>query len=351
MQDVYEAPPCDTHGRFFDESGNEADRPNKLANSSSRLDESAVFSVLQFGGIVPPLSPWQGVQRFLPGYRYRGTELVGPINLDDRADVATLDPEQQSDEIQRLLDQILRKLIGNRQDPVLLFSGGIDSGLIASRLAALGYRDSLLLNYSFGEKDPESLHAEAMAKRLGLRYERISHERNLCDCLIEPGRIYPQPFGDHSSVPTWDLVHAAMDRLAGERRLILDGTGADGGFGLTKRIEMWSRVVRVPALLRHAASALYGPLLWHRSSKIEHLFRAFRRSIELPLLSAVMAQNPLAGILYHDLPGRPVDSLFSDWIRGWAGDSLAQLVVGADLALTCSNIFAQKDQPILESAG
>jgi len=98
MQDTYEVPYCDTHGRFFDESGNTAHRPNMLANTTSRPDETAVFSVLQFGAIIPPLSPWQGVQRFLPGYQYHGIELVGPVKLERPTHVATLDPEQLVEE-------------------------------------------------------------------------------------------------------------------------------------------------------------------------------------------------------------------------------------------------------------
>lgn len=350
MQESYEVLHCDTHGRFFDKSGNTAHKPNMLANATSRPDETAVFSVLQFGAIIPPLSCWQGVHRFLPGYQYRGTELVGPIKLEYPTHVADLDPEQQCDEIQKLLDRILRKLIGIRQNPVLLFSGGVDSGLIASRLASLGYRDSLLLNYSFGEEDRESRLAEAMARHLGLRFERILPRRNSCDCLIEPGCVYPQPFGDHSTVPTWDLAHSAVIRLAGEHRLILDGTGADGAFGMTNRINSMVRVKRVPPLLSQAASFFYSSIFWHRYGRLEHLFRVLRRS-NMSLLSAVLAPNPLAGTLYRDVSRRPVNRLLSDWVGGWGGDLQKQRIVAADMALTCSNTYAQKGQPILELAG
>ena len=107
MEDLYEVPPCDTHGYFFDSLGRTAHKPNTLADSKSQPDESAVFSVLQFGAIIPPLSPWRGIRRFMPGYQYRGTELVGPLKLECPPHVANLDFEQQSDEIERLLDRDL----------------------------------------------------------------------------------------------------------------------------------------------------------------------------------------------------------------------------------------------------
>jgi asparagine synthetase B (glutamine-hydrolysing) len=351
MEDLYEVPPCDTRGRYFDESGVTAQRPNELAKPTSEPDESAVFSVLQFGAVIPPLSPWRGVRRLLPGYRYRGTELIAPVELRYPRSVADLDPERQADEVEGLLDGILKRIIGDRRDPVLLFSGGVDSGLIASRLAALGYRDSLLINYSFGGEDLETRLAEAMAKHLGLRYVRIPPERDLCDCLIEPGRVYSQPFGDRSTIPTWDLAHAAADRLYGGPRLVIDGTGADGAFGMTGKIAMWGRVLRVPALFRRAASLFYRPALWHRRGGLEYLSRILKRSVDMPPLSAALAQNPLAGTLYLDAFRGSIDILLSDWIGGWSGDSLPHRIVAGDLALTCSSMFAQKGKPILERAG
>ena len=347
----HEILPCDTRGRFIDDSGRIASIPNHLADSNSKINDEAVFSVLQFGAIIPPLSPWEGVRRFMPGYKYDGDKPVCPIELRQQTDISTFGSEKQADEVERLLDSILQKQIGEQEDPVLLFSGGVDSGIIASRLAALGYRDSLLINYSFGDDDPESKLAEAMANQLGLKYERVSANSQTCRCLIEPGRIYPQPFGDHSSAPTSDFAHAVVSRLPDQGRLILDGTGADGAFGLTNKIRLWKRVNRVPAIARKAASFTYGDMLWHRKGRIEYLARILRRSIEMPLLSAILAQNPLAGIFYSNRSRSSVDRHLEKWIGGWAGESPLRRIVAADLALTCANTFAQKSQPILETAG
>ena len=351
LREWYEVPLCDTHGRFFDIAGRMASTVTSLADVNAKVDESAVFSVLQFGAIIPPLSPWQGIRRFLPGYRYFGTELDSPVELSLPTHIPTLDPERQSDEIERVLDTVLKHLVGDQQNPVLLFSGGVDSGIIASRLAALEYRDCLLLNYSFRETDPESELAEAMAKTLGLQFERVSAKRDLCDCLIKPGRVYPQPFGDHSTVSTSDLAHTVVDRLSGQQRLILDGTGADGAFGMINKINIWNRVVRIPTIIKKIASLVYDAILWRRTGTIEYISRIFRRSIDMPLLSAVLAQNPLAGTFYRNLARSSVDQLLAEWVGSWGSELLSKRIVAADLALIGANIFAQKSQPILESAG
>ncbi len=216
--DEYEIPPCDTRGRYIDDTGRMASTPNGLADANSRIDDEAVFSVLQFGAIIPPLSPWRHVHRFIPGFRYCGTKIECPVELPQKGHISSLNAEQQADEVERRLDTILKTYIGDQEDPVLLFSGGVDSGIIASRLAALGYRDSLLLNFSFGDNDPESKLAEAMANHLGLKFERVLGKRLPCNVLNNPGKIYPMPFGDHSTVPTSDLAYSVVEYLVFERK-------------------------------------------------------------------------------------------------------------------------------------
>ena len=351
MQHLREFAPCDTHGLFFDDLNRVADTPTALAGLNAQVDQEALFSLLQFGAIVPPLSPWQGVKRFLPGYKYAGTKLIAPIELCRSHQVRNLDPEQQADEIERLLDAVLLKLIGDREDPVVLFSGGVDSGIIACRLVALGYGNSLLLHYSFGEDDEETKLAEAMSQELGLKFECVSANRHLCDCLTEPGRIYSQPFGDNSTVPTSDLAYGVINRLAGQKRLILDGTGADGAFGMVNSIAKWYRFHRIPAIIKKSASFLYSSILWQKNRRIEYYSRKLRAAIDMPLLSAALAHNPLAGVFYNKLARKSVDGYLVDWIGGWAGELQSERMVAGDLALTCANIYAQKAQPILESAG
>jgi hypothetical protein len=212
----------------------------------------------------------------------------------------------------------------------------VDSGFLASRLAVLGYRDSLLVNYSFGDDDPESKLAESMAIELGLKFQRVEASRPGLRCLVDPGRVYPQPFGDHSAAPASDLAHAIVDRLGNEERLILDGAGAEGTFGMVPRIGVLERARRHPTVARKAASFAHRRMLWHRKGRLEELAGTMRRSIEMPPLSAVLARSPVAGTFCREI---------------WAGESPTRCIVAAILALRHANVFAQKHRSILESAG
>ena len=346
----FEIPLANVHGIYYDESGQISSRPNRLVNPGATIDEAAVFSVLLFGGIVPPLSPWKEVHRLMPGYKYHGAEAICPVELNRERLLLNLDSEQQADLVVKTLDLILKKEIEGYGDPVLLFSGGVDSGLIASRLVASGYNNSLLINYSFGGEDPESELAESMARKLGLRYERVEADHQTLDCHLEPGRIYPQPFGDFSVIPTVDLAHAVVERLGEGRRVILDGTGGDS-FGLSNKAKLWEQVYRVPKLIRRAVSDLYGNMLWYREGKLEYVTRILSRSSNMPIFAAAWAQNPLEGVFFNDQSGNSVYGMLQKWIDEWTENSTSQRIVATDIALIGANKAAQKAQPVFDSAG
>src|SRR5688572_20257197 len=44
--------------------------PALLRGATSGLDERALYSLLQFGAVVPPLSLWRDVRRFTPGHQF-----------------------------------------------------------------------------------------------------------------------------------------------------------------------------------------------------------------------------------------------------------------------------------------
>jgi asparagine synthetase B (glutamine-hydrolysing) len=325
----------------------------KLTDYNNRtLNEKAIYSLLQFGAIIPPLAAWNEIARLLPGFLYDGANLISPVKLTELSNIRDFTTQQKASLIETTLDGILKNKLGACSNPVLLFSGGVDSGILASRLAQLGYHDSQLINFSFGVDDRESQLAEAMAKTLNLKFRRVQVDKLTCACLEKPGRVYPQPFSDHSVVPSQALAKAVIEELGGTHRVILDGTGADGAFGLLAKITQWSRVSKTPQPIKMLAGQAYEKLqLWKRDGKLEYSGRILKRLHQMPVVSAFIAQNPLGGVFYHDDHRVDVDHLLCKWISGWAGTSLMRQVVAADMAFTGTNIFAQKMFPLFQLAG
>jgi asparagine synthetase B (glutamine-hydrolysing) len=181
----------------------------------------------------------------------------------------------------------------------LFFSGGVDSALLAARLAQAGRNDIRLVNYAFGAEDEESRLALRIADCLGLECHRILHDvRQIPQVFESLGKSYTYPYGDISVVPTKLLVENAI-RQGQISGTVIEGTGADGGFGVGANYPRWRKLYAVPAPVRWVAAESYRALkLWRAHNRQEHLCRIARKSVTMPMRHAAMAENALEGIAY-----------------------------------------------------
>ncbi len=266
------------------------------------LDERAVYALFQYGAIPPALTIYKNVRRIPNGHVFRlGPNSDEPIyipffQLSDfpKRNGAPSKPETR---IQKALDQLL---IDTPESSVLYFSGGVDSGLLASRLAHLGRTDIRLINYAFDPDNDESRLALRMASHFGLECHQVKHDlRNVSNMLQRIGKDYSFPFGDFSTVPTNILVHESLE-WARQSFVVIEGTGADGAFGVGMKYPNWQKVYAIPTLLRQQADAAYSLLkLWKRDSTLEHIGRVARKSMHMPMGQAMVAENALEGIAYN----------------------------------------------------
>jgi asparagine synthase (glutamine-hydrolysing) len=333
-----------------------------FAGVDDGLDERAVCSLLQFGAVLPPYGLWSDVRRALPGWRIRiggkppaVTETAGCDSLGPQ--IASLRDLSLSQQVSTVVEAIDRQLLAlsTKRRLLILFSGGVDSGLLAARAAALGLKDTRLVNYSFGMDDEESAMAERMARHLGLRFERIednSAETDVGYLLEHAGALYTTPFFDHSVIPTCALARAVIDRYGGEY-LVLDGSGADSDFGVFVEYDSWRRVCSLPSPLLHMGAAIYRQTnAWGHCSFVEHGARIMRRAAQFDFPFAAIAQNPLHGIAYHfdEQTREDVVTSVRRWLAplGW-DDPLFQRPL-AELAIACACIETQKDSPIFANS-
>lgn len=340
-----EVPHADLDGFYYSNRNGEvkvADDPRKLYEPGMSLDTTALFSVLQFGAIVPPLTPWKDVSRLMPGYRYsirpgNAPQAIGALSLKTEFTIST-NLDDRANQVTTVLDQVLK--LDKR--PIVLFSGGVDSGLIAARLAEIGKQDSLLLNFEFDDSDQESAHAQAMAEILGLPFQKVKGEN--CDklaCLVSPGRFFPLPFGDISVTSSAFFANAIISDFAGDQIVLVDGIGADGAFGLSAKIKLWKQLYKIPSTSSVFLSYLY-KRVWLNETKSEYYVRVLRRRHSMPLLSAFLAQNALGDILYCSDELEKVIVLLDEWFSGWPLSSKTERIVAADVSFIGANIFSQK---------
>lgn len=207
-----------------------------LVDRPPDLNPEALADYLRLGFVPHPETIYTGVSALPPG----GT-LVAGAGVAPTVTPYWRPPEPSpyrgtQREALTELDARLREAVALRlrsDVPVGMFlSGGIDSGLVAAHAAAAGARD--LLCFVVEVDDPrfnEAAAARATAARLGLPVETIQLRLAPVDAVERISRLYGQPFGDASAVPTYHVAKAA----SGLRKVILNGDGGDEVFAGYRR--------------------------------------------------------------------------------------------------------------------
>lgn len=274
-------------------------------HAETELDEHAVYALFQYGMIPPPLTMYENVYRIPGGHLFRlqsrlhepiCTPFLQPAKPAHQNGTSS-NPEMR---VQETLDKILARVPTSTG---IFFSGGVDSALLAARMVQIGRTDVSLINYSFGNKDQESRLALQIASHLGLKCHQVIHDmQKVSDSLDRMGKDYSFPFGDYATIPANVMVHESLTMLK-QSLTVIEGTGADGAFGLAATYPKWRRVYAIPRPLRRQASTAYRQLnLWRYNSKIERLARFVSKSAHMPLGHATVAQNALDGTTYATPP-------------------------------------------------
>ena len=239
--------------------------PTVFAESMARLPTSsnrncpslaALQSLLIFGSVLPPLTPWASSLNEL-GSKYAEATIASWKAVERTRQISDLPPGAFESTALMELDETLVEVAECAKRPLVLFSGGVDSALLASRLVALGRTDTLLVHYSFGERDPETAAAKAVAQDIGLALNIVSQSKAGLHVLENPGQLYPVPFGDISTAPTNELCRALPRFASPSEAVVIDGTGADGAFGLGAKVLALERLLRLPSIFRKGLSKAY----------------------------------------------------------------------------------------------
>lgn len=329
-----------------------------LRRPGDELDETAIYTYLQFGAVVPPLSPWKSIRRFVPGTTTIISDNSPPLirkppfqNPSPNA-LSLPNIEQQISTVVSALDRSLLEHCAGR--PVtILFSGGVDSGLLAARAAVLGLKNVTLVNYCFGPNDRESMLAEQMAQHLGLKFVRIVEDTSgsdVADVLRHAGVYYRTLFGDHSVAPTCAMIRAIIPQCEAGG-VVLEGTGADSGFGEFGRAMQWQRVYSLPAWGRKLGAMAYRTTrAWGRESRLEYYLRILRRADQLRHPFAAVAENALLGIAYHPSKEdiKTIEEHLARWLPHLSPPDPRLQLAAFDLSLGCASITAQKSRSLFD---
>lgn len=220
-----------------------------------------------------------------------------------------------------LLDEAIElRLVADR--PLGLFlSGGIDSGVIACRLAATGHRELHSFSAAFPGSDfDESTEAAATAEALGLPNERIVVPTSIRDDFTTIVAALDEPFADPSSFPTWYLARATEKRV----KVVLGGDGGDELFAgydtfAAHRVARWyGRLVPRAAERALVAPAVAALPVTTGNMSFDFRARQFLRGARLPTalrtwgwMSAFLPAE-MDAVLTPDAGRESLESLFDE---------------------------------------
>ena len=309
----------------------------RLYSQGDTIDTVGITSLLLLGCLVPPLTPFREIHFLLPGFRHtidlKTQELRSDLSCTWSSQInddVICDINTQADIVTYVLDETLENLCPTK-NPIVLFSGGVDSSLLAARLSLMGWTQTSFIHHSLGEEDPDTIVARRIADELGIALDVVPWDIDHgFESITKAASLYSLPFCDHFCVQTHSLSRALISKYGGNR-VVFDGAGADGCFGHFGNAYQLRILYSIPMPIRRILGAPYGLLkLWRTPSAFEYYCRLMRRSIATTDLLLSTSQNPLIGIGFYADPMdiRAIESYCHNWIS-----SIAQSNTNSELEL------------------
>ena len=137
----------------------------------------------------------------------------------------SLDEEHALAEVDALLERVVADHLQADVPVGLFLSGGVDSSLIAARVAKLAKEPTSSFSIRFPDRaDDETEIARDTSHRLGLRWTvRDFGADDLLACLPRMADVFGEPFGDQAALPMLGLCEMTAKHV----KVVLSGDGGD----------------------------------------------------------------------------------------------------------------------------
>lgn len=242
----------------------------------TEIDRRGLAGYLRFGYLPAPGTIYRGVLKLEPGTYIEIDLDRGRLqkrrywNLEP-----TTRPRSESDaleELDSLLDEIIRLYLRSDVPFGVFLSGGVDSSLVAALMARV--LDSPVRSFSIGfseEAHTELPFAAEAARVVGARH----HEQTISafmalDVLSRLVRRFGEPFADSSMLPAYYVSKFA----AGEVKMVLSGDGGDelfAGYQSYPLVHQHARMQRGPS---SRFTGILEAIGWNRSREREKSWQA-----------------------------------------------------------------------------
>lgn len=214
------------------------------------MDRNALAGYLRFGYVPTPATIWRGVRKLEPGCFLEVDLATGGINQHRYWQLSPQVRERSEadalEELNALLDEIVRLYVRSDVPFGAFLSGGVDSGLVSALMSRA--LDSPVRSFTIGfaeDSHSELPFAEQAAGLIGAKQTSAILSPELSISLLEriSGR-FAEPFADSSAIPTWLVSSLA----AKEVKMVLSGDGGDELFaGYNSYADVYGAVTARPS--------------------------------------------------------------------------------------------------------
>lgn len=245
------------------------------------IDRNALALYMRYACVPSPLSIYQNVFKLPPACRLEVTErhvfeqrLPPPEPYWRLAERTAGRPTPGEQDALDRLDRLLRDAVAGQMVadvPLGAFlSGGIDSSTVVALMQSQSSRPVRTFSIGFLESAyNEAEHARAVAAHLGTEHTELYVRPEEARAVIpELPRIYDEPFGDSSQIPTYLVAKLARQHVT----VSLSGDGGDELFGGYNRYAwseaLWRRLRWLPREARSAVACgitAVKPASWDRA--------------------------------------------------------------------------------------
>lgn len=222
-----------------------------LPSTQRGFDSDALDAYLAHRYIPAPMTVFSHIRRLENGHLLE-------YDLDRRtlAKRCYWSPQPVPGDWRAVLDEAIKlRTVADRPLGVFL-SGGVDSSLIACRLAAQGHVGLQTFSAAFpGSAMDESPEAAAFATSQGFPNRAVAIPVHIADDFARIVADLDEPFADPSSFPTWYLARETSTTV----KVVLGGDGGDELFAGYKRLSKhlktaWRNGLRLSLPLAPSAS-------------------------------------------------------------------------------------------------
>jgi asparagine synthase (glutamine-hydrolysing) len=228
------------------------------------IDRAAVDCYLAYGYIQAPRSIWRDVKKLPPAHTLIWHD--GEVELER---YWRLDYSRKADAPLPELEEELRRLVGAavRRRTIAdvplgaLLSGGVDSAVVVSEMAAASSRPVKTFSIGFEQEEYDELPlARLTARRYGTEHTEFVVEPDAVEIVPKLVRHYGEPYADSSAIPSFYLAELTRRQVT----VALNGDGGDESFaGYLRYVanSLGRGLDLVPRPLRRAAAASADRLL------------------------------------------------------------------------------------------